>query len=458
MEKISIEKIVMITKGKIIQGDVNQEIIGIEIDSRKIKKGDLYIPIVGENNNGHDYMEHVFKNGGNVVLSEEKNVFFPKGLTVLLVESTLAAMKALADYNRHRYNLSVIAITGSSGKTTTKDIVAAVLSQKFNIIKTQGNFNNEYGIPQTLFSIEPHHEIAVIEMGMDHLGDIEKSIDLVEPNIGIITNIGLSHIEILKTQENIFKAKKEIFKTLKSKDIGLINGDDPILRRLLNEENDFQIKSFGIHESSDCKVIEYHSHSKGLSIYIDYQGKKEEYIFDYPGEHNVYNCLVGIWLGYYYKMTPNQIQKGLKAFIPSSNRMDVFSCGEITIINDSYNANPDAMKGALDVLKTIGVEHKRTIAILGDMLEMGEYGKNSHQEIGKYATKKTDVLIGVGVLGKEICNGFKTENNEVYHVDNADEAGKCIQKMMQPGDIILIKASRGIGLEKTIEYIKEEIK
>lgn len=451
-----VEKILELTQGELLQGEINREMTGITIDSRRIKSGDLYIPIVGENNNGHIFITDVFENGGMITLTQEKNRNYPEKMTVIFVPSTLEAMKALARFHRHRYHLPVIAITGSSGKTTTKDLVEAVLSQKYCTLKTQGNFNNEYGIPQTLFCLEPKHEIAVIEMGMDHLGDITKSIELVDPDISVITNIGLTHIEILKTQENIFLAKKEILQTLGNEKIALINGDDPFLRKLKNEEHSFQIKSVGFQGDHDLKILDYTSHSRGLNMKTVWEGQKENYTFAYPGEHNIYNCMVAIWLGHYFKMTSSEIQKGLDAFVPSDNRMNIFQVGKMTVINDSYNANPDAMKGALNVLSTMKTDHKRSIAVLGDMLEMGDHGPEAHFKTGEYAQTRADILIGVGPLGADICKGYGSQQGQVYHVSDAITAGKCIASIMAPGDIILIKASRGMGLEKTIDYIKGE--
>ena len=454
MESISIDEILHITRGELLQGTRSQAITNVAIDSRKIKSGYLYVPIIGESNNGHDYINQAFSNGGMVCLTQEKERSFPEGLSVIFVDSTLAAMKALAGFNRHRYCLPVIAITGSSGKTTTKDLVASVLAQKYNTLKTEGNFNNEYGIPQTLFNLGPDHEMAVIEMGMDHLGDISKSIQIVEPDIGIITNVGLSHIERLKSQENIYLAKKEILQNLKSQGIAYVNGDDGFLKKLSEEQNNFQIRTFGIHGDHTVKALDYRSHQDGLEIQVAWEDRHEAYTFNYPGEHNVYNCLVAIGLGYFYKMTQDEIQKGLDAFVPSGNRMDIFTIGETKIINDSYNANPDAMRASLDVLATLGVEQRRKIAILGDMLEMGEYGPPAHFDVGSYAQDKADLLIGVGKLGQEICRGY-AEAGEVYQVPDAIAAGECLKRLIQPDDIVLIKASRGMGLERIIDFIKE---
>ncbi|AFA47746.1 UDP-N-acetylmuramoyl-tripeptide--D-alanyl-D-alanine ligase [Acetobacterium woodii] len=456
MESISIDEILQITQGKLIQGTRELFVNHVTIDSRKLEGEALFVPIIGENNNGHDYINQFFLNGGKVCLSQEQKRVIPEGMTVIAVNSTLEALKALAGFNRHRYNIPVVAITGSSGKTTTKDLVAAVLSQKYNTLKTEGNFNNEYGIPQTLLNLGPDHQLAVIEMGMDHLGDISKSIQIVEPDISIITNVGLSHIERLKTQENIYLAKKEILQTLKNDGIAYVNGDDHFLKKIQSETNNYQVRTFGIEGQHTVKAIDYHSSHNGLEIQVGWENRNELYTFNYPGKHNVYNCLVAIGLGYFYGMTQAEIQAGLNAFVPSGNRMDIFITGTVKVINDSYNANPDAMRASIDVMEVLGHEYQRKIAILGDMLEMGEYGPPAHYEIGNYASGKVDVLIGVGNLGKEICRGFGNAG-EVFEVSDAQAAGECLEKIIAPNDIILIKASRGMGLEKVIDFIKAGI-
>ena len=454
MESISIDEILHITRGELLQGNRSLAITNVAIDSRKIKNNYLYVPIVGETNNGHDYITQAYSNGGQVCLTEERNRSFPAEMTVVYVASTLAAMKALAGFNRQRYNIPVIAITGSSGKTTTKDLVAAVLSQKYHTLKTEGNFNNEYGIPQTLFNLGPDHQIAVIEMGMDHLGDISKSIQLVKPDISVITNIGLSHIERLKTQENIYLAKKEILQTLSSEGIAYINGDDEFLKKIAVEKTTYQVKTFGLQGAQTVTARNYTSTPAGLEIEVEWEQRKEVFTFNYPGAHNVYNCLVAIGLGYFYEMTQAEIQKGLDAFVPSGNRMDIFTLGSIKVINDSYNANPDAMRATLDVLATLGRDYRRKIAVLGDMLEMGEYGPAAHLEVGRYARDKADILIGVGELGWSICQGYENAGT-VYQVTDALAAGVCLKEIIQPADIILIKGSRGVGLERVIDFIKE---
>ncbi|WKY43880.1 UDP-N-acetylmuramoyl-tripeptide--D-alanyl-D-alanine ligase [Eubacteriaceae bacterium ES2] len=345
MKSLSFKEIIKITGGRLLKGGDQGCIDGIAIDSRQCRESDLYIPIVGENNNGHDFIASAHENGAKIILTQEVGREFPDQLTVVVVASTFKALQALAMHNRNRYNIPVIAITGSSGKTTTKDLVAAVLAQKYRTLKTQGNFNNQFGIPQTLLKIDESHEMAVIEMGMDHLGDIEKSIALVRPAISVITNVGLTHIEILKSQENIFKAKKEILLTLGENDIALINGDDAFLKTLKEEDAPYTLKTFGLTDAADIYVTVWSADRDGLKIELMTEQGPEKYTFKLPGQHNVYNCLVAIFLGKHFALTPAQIQAGLDDFEPSANRMDVFKEQGMLVINDSYNANPDAMRG-----------------------------------------------------------------------------------------------------------------
>lgn len=452
MKKISFEKVLEITGGKLIQGELNGFVENIRIDSRLVEENDLYIPIVGENNNGHDFIK-ALKNG-KISLSQEMDRKFPDEMTIIQVDSTFKALQALAGYNRHLYQIPVVAITGSSGKTTTKDLVATVLEQKFKILKTEGNLNNEYGIPRTLLELDDSHEIAVVEMGMDHLGDIEKSIALVEPELSVITNIGLTHIEILKTQENIFKAKKEILQTLKNGDTALINGDDIWLSKIKDEIHDYEIKTFGAGKTVDIHLIEYLEGEAGLSMLVEYKGEKETYQFRFPGKHNAYNCLVGIFIGKCYGLSQEEIQHGLNAFKPSKNRMDIFDYKDIKVINDSYNANPDAMQAALDVLDILSAGKRRRIAVLGDMLEMGEYGPPGHFQVGEYARQKADMIFAIGALSREIARGFNQEEN-TYLFDTAEAAKEQLKKIVSKGDVVLIKGSRGIHLERLVEAIRE---
>lgn len=455
MEKIAFETLVEITGGEVIQKDGPSEIERVVLDSRKVGAGDLFVPIVGERVDGHTFIGNAAAQGCPVTLTEKKNLDFPWNISVIYVPSSLEAMKAIARYNRLRCSASVTAVTGSSGKTTTKDLIAAVLTEKFNTLKTQGNFNNEYGIPQTLYQLEKTHEVAVIEMGMDHQGEIRASIDEVLPHIAVITNIGTAHLEILGTQENILAAKSEIFETMGEGDIAVLNGDDAYLNRIDPKTVPFRVVRVGITgEALDLKAENIVSDARGIS----FATKEGTWHFRYPGVHNVYNCLMAIWIGKNYGMTNEEIQAGFDHFEPSGNRMALLEKDGIRIINDVYNANPAAMRAALDMLSDMGSDAERRIAVLGDMLEMGDAEVSGHLEIGQYAAQKAEVIIAVGELSKLYLKG--AENNlkadDLYWAEDAVSAGRLLKKIARKGDAVLLKASRSVKLEDGLKIFMEE--
>ncbi|MDO4288896.1 MAG: UDP-N-acetylmuramoyl-tripeptide--D-alanyl-D-alanine ligase [Eubacterium sp.] len=455
MEKIAFEKLVEITGGQVLQQDQPAEITGVVIDSRRAGAGDLFVPIVGERVDGHDFIGNAAAQGCPVTLTEKRDLDFPWNITVIYVSSCLEAMKAIAKYNRLRCKAVVTAVTGSSGKTTTKDLVAAVLSEKYKTLKTQGNFNNEYGIPQTLYNLEPEHEMAVIEMGMDHLGEIKASIDEVRPHLALITNIGTAHLEILGTQDNILAAKSEIFGTMGDGDIALLNGDDAYLNKIDAEKVPYKVARVGITvENLDLRAEDVISDAQGVRFVAD----GVHWHFRYPGVHNVYNSLMAIWVGRHYGLTDSQIQAGLDHFTPSSNRMALLEKSGIRVINDAYNANPAAMRAALDMLADMAEGASRKIAVLGDMLEMGEAETSGHREIGAYAAQKADVILGVGPLSKLYLEGAKgvLSGENLHWVPDAQAAGKLLLTLAKSGDVVLFKASRGIKLEDGLKVFMEE--
>ena len=454
MEKINFEKLLEITGGKVLQQDTAAAVTGVVIDSRKAGAGDLFVPIVGERVDGHDFIGNAAAQGCPVTLTEREDLDFPWNITVILVSSCLEAMKAIAKYNRLRCKAVVTAVTGSSGKTTTKDLVAAVLSEKFKTLKTQGNFNNEYGIPQTLYNLEPDHEMAVIEMGMDHRGEIRASIDEVRPHLALITNIGTAHLEILGTRDNILAAKSEIFETMGEGDVALLNGDDAYLNKIDAQAVPYRIVRVGIDGSGlDLRAEAVTSGADGVS----FRTENRRWHFRYPGIHNVYNSLMAIWAGRFYGLTDAEIQAGLDHFVPSGNRMELHEKNGIKIINDAYNANPAAMRAALDMLWDMGAGAKRKIAVLGDMLEMGVSERDGHLEIGRYAAEKADVIVGVGPLSKlyleGAAGGIIQEN--LHWTPDAEAAGALLLKLAEPGDAVLLKASRGIALERALKIFME---
>ncbi|MFZ7120414.1 MAG: UDP-N-acetylmuramoyl-tripeptide--D-alanyl-D-alanine ligase [Eubacteriaceae bacterium] len=453
MIPIKIKDLIKIVDGTIVcQGD-KEEIFNICIDSRLVSEGSLFIPLRGEKFDGHDFIENAFNAGAVAVLTERDDVVDVKN-TLIRVRNNLNAIHKITKYYRSIVKIPIIALTGSSGKTTTKDIVYSILKQKYNVLKTKGNQNNHLGVPLTMFRIGEYHDIAVIEMGMNHLGEISKLVNIVFPDISVITNIGVTHIENLKSKDNIFKAKKEIFETLNENKIALVNGNDEYLKNIDNTK--FKLIKYGIEgEKLDIVARNIKSSLSGISFEIYADGVMESYNFKLPGRHNVFNCLVGIYIGKLFKLNKEFIQKGLDEYIPSENRMDIRDIKNMKVINDSYNANPDSIKAALNVLVDYKMKNGRAIAILGDMLEMGNKANEFHREIGEYLSqlKEIDVLLAVGKHAKYYLEGAvqnKMEKDRCIHFNNTNEASEYLSKIVKDNDSILIKGSRGMKMEEIL--------
>lgn len=443
------EEVAKIVGGKITEGSGTQPISGVVIDSRIVKPGDLYVPIIGENNDGHCFIEAACSGGASAYLCDmdHQNQYSAAGAVKIVVSSTMEALRQLAAANRARYDIPVVAVTGSAGKTTTKDLIASVLGVKKNVMKTQGNFNNEIGVPLTLFQLTPEHEAAVVEMGMNHLREIHRSIFEVKPHIGIITNIGSAHLENLGSKDNTLKAKKEIFETMGPDDIALVNGDDPYLRKIMSDP--YRVMRIGIHRPDvDFLAENIEQNAAGSTFTVG----NSRYYFRYPGEHNIYNCLMAIGVGVICGYTPKEIQAGLDAFVPSGNRMKREEIAGLHVIDDSYNANPESVKAALNTISAQA--DGRVIAVLGDMLEIGKDSAAKHQEIGAYAAKKAAVIIAVGPLSKHTAQGAEDNGAEVYRAEDAEAAAKILKAVSKPGDTVLLKASHSMHIGSVADQLK----
>lgn len=461
MKEIPINRLEEVLGGRMVTATEDGFIDGAVIDSRIAEKNKLFIPIKGERYDAHDFIKDAIDHGATAIVSEKRpeelNIRIEelnkKGIAFIVTSSTMRAMRRLAAFNRDRSGIPIIAVTGTSGKTTTKDLIASVLSQKYNVLKTEGNLNSVYGVPQTIMKIEPENEIAVIEMGMDQMGDIDSSIRFVKPQVAVITNIGKAHIEKLGSQKNILKAKSEILKTLSDQETAILNGDDPLLATI--EPHPFKIMRYGLHDDHDLnlKATNYKSDANGVSFDVG----EEHYSLRFPGEHNIYNALCAVGIAKMYGLEPEQIQQGLDAFEPSDHRLNIIENNGIKIIDDTYNANPDSMKAALKTLHAYGSEGGRRIAVLGDMLELGEESLAGHLEVGREAARQADYLIGIGEKAKNIIRGaieVRAGIRGQYFKNNKD-AAEFLKKFLKPGDIILFKGSRGIHMEEIVEELNE---
>lgn len=454
MESLGIEAVIHACGAIPFNSSSINQITGIATDSRKVQRGDLFVAIKGENFDGHDYAETAVKNGAAIVLSHQK---LNDNIPYLLVENTLTALHKLAKYYKSKFKIPFVAITGSSGKTTTKDMIASILSERYNVLKTDGNFNNAIGLPLTLFKLEKSHEIGVIEMGMNSLGEIEVLADIVRPDVGVITNVGTAHIEKLKNRESILKAKTELFTYFDSGNTAVINGDNDMLQNLLDKP--YKIIRYGLESQNDCRAINIIEKGEaGINFDVVYQGKTENYQVPIPGIHNVYNALSAISIALLYGLTKSEIDDGLKNFKPSKMRMEVFKgIMNTKIINDAYNANPDSMQAAINVLASMETPGRR-VCILGDMFELGEFAKEGHRMVGKYAAENNvDVILAVGKMANDIIKGASLTgaNQMLYSFESISEVLDNLKDIIKYNDIILIKGSRGMYMENIVESLRE---
>ncbi|MEF9958517.1 MAG: UDP-N-acetylmuramoyl-tripeptide--D-alanyl-D-alanine ligase [Niameybacter sp.] len=429
-------------------------ITAIETDSRKIKEGSLFVPLKGERFDAHEFIASVISSGASATLTEELTIRDERILHIFVAD-TKKALLDLAAYYRSLFQLPVIAVTGSVGKTSTKDMIAAVLSAQFNVLKTQGNFNNEIGLPLTLFNLSHEHEVAVIEMGMNHFDEIHRLSLTVLPDMGVITNVGTSHIENLGSREGILKAKLELLDGLKEGGFLCLNGDNDLLAQV--EVDKWQLARFGEGANNDYRCE--HVYAKGHDTYATVITPSDKYEVVIPalGIHMVYNSLVAIAIGEKLGMTKEQIQKGLLSYTPSKMRMNISRTEKgITLLDDAYNASLDSMCASLKVLEEYETKG-RHIAVLGDMFEMGEFAKDLHEQVGQYvAALGIDKLYAVGDLAIHIAEGAmhaRKDHLEVkYYKDKADLI-LDLEQILQPEDTVLLKASRGMQFEEIVKAI-----
>ena len=427
-------------------GTEDKSICGIAIDNRKIEKGWLFVPIKGERFDGHSFIDAAFDAGAVCTLSEKDLSRTP----YIKVSDTQQAFRDLAEYYRSLFSIRAIGITGSVGKTTTKEMVASVIKQCFNTLYTEGNLNNQTGVPLTVLKLEPWHEAAVIEMGTNHFGEIAAVAKVVRPDYCIFTNIGEAHLEFLGSKEGILKAKTEMIDFMNPGGKVIINGDDEYLKTLKSKRDD--VISFGFEKENDIFISEYSDMGlKGSSFTAETPEGKITAAVHAPGKHMVYNSLAGIAAGLCCGMKCEDIAKGIEEYRAMSGRLNIIDADGYTVIDDVYNASPSAMRSSLDVLSDAG---GRRVCILGDMLELGENSENKHLEIGRYAADKDiDVIIAVGNEAKNICRGAEECGRNALHFDTQDDMLKELSGIVEPGDTILVKASRGMHLEKTVGHL-----
>lgn len=426
-------------------------VTGVTIDSRKVETGCLFVPIKGARVDGHDFIPSVMDKGALCTLSEQPlpNATHP----YILVSSCKQALKDLAEHYRKSLDIKVVGITGSVGKTSTKEMIASVLSQKYNVLKTAGNFNNEIGLPLTIFNIRDEHEVAVLEMGISDFGEMHRLTKMAQPDVCVITNIGLCHLENLGSRDGILKAKTEMFDYMQPDAKIILNGDDDKLITI-KEVKGVTPKFFGL--SSECGAFADDVRSlslKGSSCNIHLGNDCFNTIISIPGHHMVYNALAGALVGQELGLTLDEIKSGIEALVPVSGRNNLLETDSLMIIDDCYNANPVSTKASLDVLS---LADGRKVAILGDMFELGENEKQLHFEVGAHAAKNNiDLVICIGELSANTAQGAEKQGAKVLHFKTKADFLSQAQNLLRNQDTVLVKASNGMKFAEIVEKLQQ---
>lgn len=423
------------------------DIKGVCIDTRKITKDCLFICIKGERFDAHQFAQEALDKGAAAVMIHS-DVSIDGNF--VKVDDTSKALLDLSGYYRSKFNLHLVGLTGSVGKTTTKEFTYLVVNAKYNAIKTLGNLNNEIGLPQMLFQIDRSTQAAVIEMGMNHFGEIHRLSTAAKPTIALITNVGSSHIENLGSREGIRKAKLEILDGLEKGATLLLNGDNDMLSSVVNE--DYNIVFYGIEKGS-FKAENIEEKDGKTEFDISYFGNSQKVVIPTIGVHNVYNALAAFAVGYYLDIDAQLCADALSEYAPEGMRQKSVSHGGVTFIEDCYNASPDSMKAAITTLAN--TKGNKKIAVLSDMLELGDYSEQAHTDVGRMAANAgLDYLLTVGEMSQFIVNGAKENGmKNVFHFDSKEELTEKLLEILEVGDTVAFKASRGMKLEDVIHSV-----
>jgi UDP-N-acetylmuramoyl-tripeptide--D-alanyl-D-alanine ligase len=459
----SVEEVLKVTGGRLWRGELKGSFSGAVIDSRKAGSGELFFPLRGEKENGHNFIADALLRGanGSLIEEEESSRFagspFPPGKTLIAVKNSLESLQKLAAYHREKFSLPVIAVTGSNGKTTTKDFIASVLATRYNVLKTEGNLNNHLGLPLMLLRLKKEHQAAVLELGMNAPGEIALLTSLCRPNLGIITNIGEAHLGLLGSKKNIARAKGELLANMDPRGKAFLNGDDPFLKQLGKE---FPGRTFyyGFSAEVDLRVLSFCTDQAGAEFTVLLpDGSTEDFRISLPGRHNIYNALTAIAVGLDFSLTNREIKEGLLRASFSGMRMEkkLLKSG-FWVINDAYNANPTSMKSSLQSLKEMAGNNTK-IAVLGDMLELGAAAEEKHYKLGKVLVDTgVDYLIGVGKLMEFTAEGAREAGfppERIFLSATHGEALKFLDCLELRGAYILIKGSRAMGMEVIAEEL-----
>ena len=450
--------------GKLLQGSETVIFRGVSINSRTIKEGELFVCIKGENFDGHDFFGDAFRKGAaGIILSDTKNLstgMLGKGESPFVIQSqnTLRALQDLASYQRSLFPFRVIAVTGTNGKSTTKEMIASIIETKYKTLKTQGNLNNHIGLPLTLLKREPEHEVGVLEMGMSAAGEIKRLAEIAKPDIGVITNISAGHLGQLKTIKDVQAAKGELFDSLHKEGTAIVNADDPLVLELAKSLRIKKI-TYGIKEPADIQASDIQNKGNhGFTFTAKIFDQAIPVKLPQIGYCNIYNALAALATGHSLGITGKEMNLGLKNYQQIPQRNEQIHYEGMTLINDTYNANPQSMREALKTLKEINTQGKRFF-IIGDMLELGPLSEPAHHELGQeIAGSNVDYLVTVGPLASLAAESAKVNVQQQLQIEKFnthDEAANYLLQKVKKGDCLLVKGSRGSKMENVVqEFLK----
>jgi UDP-N-acetylmuramoyl-tripeptide--D-alanyl-D-alanine ligase len=450
-----IKEILEATGVGLLQGNKETMFRGISLDSRTLKKGELFVALKGNNFDGHDFVSDAINKGAQgIVICRDIVPVVKSDFVIMQVKDTLAFLRDIARFQRLKFNIPVIAVTGSNGKTTVKEMIYEILSLNYRVLKTPANHNNQIGVSLTLLDLSPEYEMAVAEAGINHFGEMGVLRDILQPNIAVFTNIGSSHLEFLVSPEDVLKAKLELIEKFASGNQVTINADDYLLRReFLVKKKDFQILSFGIKEKADFQAKVINIDNRGL----EFEVKGISFFVPVLGRHNIYNALAAIAVGSISGIALDRISQGLKHFHLPCMRMNIERLDDFTLIDDTYNSNPDSLKYAIETL--INFRHQgRKILVCADMLELGRHSQSLHSQMGEFiARSRIDLLLTIGHYAKEISDRAVTANKHIKEVRrflNNQEALVFLSEIIRPDDVVLVKGSRSMHLEEIVQGLR----
>jgi UDP-N-acetylmuramoyl-tripeptide--D-alanyl-D-alanine ligase len=441
------------------KGEFDQDLVamGYSIDSRTLTPGDLFIAIAGERFDGHDYVEAALEKGAVGAIVQKGKSIGADPRRLLHVEDTIKALQSLGAAARRLWGKPLLAVTGSAGKTTTKEILAHLLGARFRVMKSSGNLNNHIGLPLQLLRLEAEHDIAVVEMGMNHAGEIRALGALAHHDVGVVTVVAPVHLEFFGSLKEIARAKYEIIETLHPGGVAVLNADDDYVCQF---GRDFKGKvvTFGIRRAADVSAQKIKLNGAEGSTFELVAGSVREAVkFPLVGEHNIYNALAAAAAAMDRGLTPSQVATALSGIRPPDKRGQVLEIGGATVINDSYNSNPRALEAMIDTLASMQAE--RRILVAGEMLELGPTAEELHRECGRHAAgKKIDVVIGVRGLAQGLAEAACGAGIQAQFMETPEQAGEWLARNLRPGDAVLLKASRGVKLERALDVLQKEIR